>query len=147
MSKIYETKQDVDRDIIADKIEDGERNKEVFLGLTAISGLLATLYFEIDSMGEQLLAHAKNVKDHVWGSDNAKGWLAVGAGVVSTVMYFVSRSETNKAKREAKKLGHQNVIYPKHEVIEVTNSPDLNNQHVARLESSKGNLKQDSLSR
>lgn len=146
MAKVYETPQDFEREKITNKEIVAKNNKEFSSAAAASFGLLSVLYFEIDSLKKELQSELKNVKNEVL-SDCIKGWATAAAAIVSVVMVFVFSKEKNELKNQTKKLGAEQITLPKHSITNITAEIISDNHHTQRVEKSRENLRDKSISR
>lgn len=112
MAKIYETREDVERDRLAEEA-DGLRSATSTLWSTGLLSMLAgSLMLDKKSLNVKLGNTKTGWDKFSNGFDRIGGWVMLGVGGFSAISSFFTASGAQKTEDVLKKLGPQEVTLP-----------------------------------
>lgn len=135
MAKIYETKEDIERDRLSNEVRDANSEKRYEFDV-GVGGMLAGFYSTF------LGATQKELKDvkKTGSSGKFNLWLGIAVLAVSAANFALSLFDSrkaNKAKKELDALGPQEVLLPKDVPVEAALPTIVEGKHRFRLENSR----------
>lgn len=113
MAKIYETREDVERERLAQEAQQGRADKKQEFRDILAGSALGIGGFQIESL-EKFRAHALREVRPVWHSPLNKfaGYAGLAAAALSGYFFFSSDKKTKAAEAALEKLGPEKVVLP-----------------------------------
>jgi len=112
MAKIFETREDVEREHLSQKVfdEHASSNSSISMGIADLALGMTTL--QLDTLLEFQASTLKEQRNFLGKLNKPLGYILNGLGALAFVTAFSANSKAKKAEAELARLGPEQIMYP-----------------------------------
>ena len=122
MAKIYEKKEDLEREKLVSKKESYRQNKESLATTGFLSTAVSFASFELDELRKFKASKMGEALPWTKRGGNIIGWAAGALAVISSASFFWFHNKEKEAEKDLDALGVGDVRLPEGAYFEATNS-------------------------